>query len=65
MQSEPLPMPVNVSTEHAAQALSVLMKPFIGFKVARALDKRVLLAAVFTAIQRPVLRLLSEAWVVC
>ncbi len=56
MQSEPLPIPVNVSAEQAAQALSVLMKPFVGFKVASALDKGVLLAAVLTAIQRPVFK---------
>lgn len=56
MQTDPLPVPENVSAAHATQALSTLMEPFKGFSVATPLDNGVLLAAALTAIQRPVFK---------
>jgi|SRR5690554_3068771 len=53
MQGEPLPVPSNITTEQAEQALETLMAPFRDFAVNTALDKGVLLAAILTAIQRP------------
>jgi hypothetical protein len=45
----------NPSTAELKQALHTLMAPFEGFPVASDLDRSVLLAAILTAIMRPVL----------
>ena len=55
MPQDALPIPEIVMKEMAIQALDVLMRPFNGFMTATPLDKGVLLAAVLTAVQRPVL----------
>lgn len=55
MQSDPLPVPDRPTQEQVRLALDVLMQPFDGFKTATPLDRGVLLAAILTAVQRPVL----------
>lgn len=54
MQSDPLPVPTGITEEQATKALEFLMHPFKDFAVARTVDNGVLLAAVLTAIQRPI-----------
>ncbi|MBQ0754231.1 MAG: hypothetical protein KBT87_02150 [Gammaproteobacteria bacterium] len=55
MQDNPPPVPAAVNTAEAMKALDTLMQPFNKFCVATPLDRGVLLAAILTAIQRPVL----------
>lgn len=55
MPQDPLSVPDDVTDDQARAALEFLMQPFNGFMTAGALDKAVLLAAVLTAVQRPVL----------
>ena len=54
MQSDPLPVPTGITEQQANKALEFLMHPFKDFAVARTVDNGVLLAAVLTAIQRPI-----------
>lgn len=54
IKEDPLPVPVGITEEQASAALDALMIPFKDFETATVLDKGVLLAAVLTAIQRPV-----------
>ena len=54
IKEDPLPVPVGITEDQARLALDVLMQPFNGFKTARVIDTSTLLAAVLTAIQRPV-----------
>ena len=55
MPGESFSVPNYVSEDQALSALEFLMAPFEGFMTATALDKGVLLAAVLTAVQRPIL----------
>lgn len=53
--SNALPIPDEISEEEAIQALEFLMTPFSNFPFETALDRSVCLAAVLTALVRPVL----------
>lgn len=57
MNEDPLPVPDNPTPEQVRLALEFLMQPFNDFAVNTTLDRGVLLAAILTAIQRPVLAL--------
>lgn len=53
--STPPPVPGIVGMGEAQQALDTLMQPFRDFATATRLDRGVMLAAILTAIQRPIL----------
>lgn len=57
MLGEPLPIPAHPTPQDVERALKILLEPFSDFRTATELDNSVLLAAILTAIVRPILPL--------